>query len=359
MTDFGIAVVMPMHGAAAMYSPSAVATAQLAAAEENARGGVGGRAVVLHHLDGSTPDGAYLDELESLIDAGTVHAVTGSHPSFIRHALVERIAARIPYVYPSVWEGGAPERGVFCIGETPEQQVLPALAWMAERLDVRRWCVVGDDYGWPRQTSQIVQDVLRQTKNWCGEFFCDYDRLEDPETRDAEVAALLDDITASGADGVIMLFAGSHAAFVNRAFVDRDLDTRMLRFSPLMDETMLLASGPEATRGMLSASSYANSLSSAAAMDFQRRYLAFHGEDAPTLSFMAASVYDAVRLTVQLANAPTGPTTAGFEAARAEGITYRGPRGSLSVRGSTVELEIRLFAAVACDLELVDSLPRP
>lgn len=356
MADVGIAVVMPMHGAAAMYSPSAIAAAQLAAAEENARGGINGRPIVLHHLDGSTESGDYLDELDALIASGAVEAVTGSHPSFIRHALVTRIAGRVPYVYPSVWEGGAVEHGVFCIGETPEQQVIPALTWMAQRLDVRRWCVVGDDYGWPRQTARIVHEHIGATADWCGDFFSDYGRLEDPDTRDAEVAALLDAVAASGAEGVIMLFAGSHAAFVNRAFVERGMDAQMLRFSPLMDETMLLASGPEATRGMLSASSYANSLSSAAALDFQHRYVAFHGEDAPTLSLMAAAVHDAVRLTVQLSNAPTGLTTAGFERARAAGVRYSGPRGELRIRGSVVELEIRLFAAVACDLELVDSL---
>ncbi len=45
-----------------------------------------------------------------------------------------------------------------------------------------------------------------------------------------------------------MLLVGQDAVDFNRAFAQRGLHEELLRFSPLMDENMLIASGHDATQ---------------------------------------------------------------------------------------------------------------
>ena len=35
---------------------------------------------------------------------------------------------------------------MFCTGETPSRQLLPAMRWLHRENGVRRWCIVGNDY---------------------------------------------------------------------------------------------------------------------------------------------------------------------------------------------------------------------
>uniref|UniRef100_UPI00254D1D0A ABC transporter substrate-binding protein n=1 Tax=Klebsiella pneumoniae TaxID=573 RepID=UPI00254D1D0A len=46
------------------------------------------------------------------------------------------------------------------IGETPEIQLHPGLRWMADEIGVRDWFVVGNDYVWPRRSTETVRALV-------------------------------------------------------------------------------------------------------------------------------------------------------------------------------------------------------
>src|ERR671918_72857 len=47
--------------------------------------------------------------------------------------------------------------GAFMAGETPARQLLPAMRWLRAQYGVRNWCIVGDDYVWPRITAKAAR----------------------------------------------------------------------------------------------------------------------------------------------------------------------------------------------------------
>ncbi len=75
----------------------------------------------------------------------------------MRNAVAPRIAGRVPYVYTALYEGGERHPGVFMVGETPSRQLLPAMSWLRAEHGVRRWCIVGNDYVWPRGTAAAAR----------------------------------------------------------------------------------------------------------------------------------------------------------------------------------------------------------
>lgn len=144
-----IALVIPLQGPAGIFGPSCEACAQLAVDEINSGTGVLGRELHLIPVDGGAAPHQVANELDALISAGAVDAVTGWHISAVREVVAPCITGRAPYVYTALYEGGERTPGVFLTGETPECQLLPTMRWMAMELGVRQWCIIGDNYVWP------------------------------------------------------------------------------------------------------------------------------------------------------------------------------------------------------------------
>ena len=158
---FDVALVIPLQGPAGIFGPSCEACAELAAEEVNREGGVLGRQVRFVVVDGGRSPRRVADTVDALVTSGAVAAVTGWHISAVRQAIAPRVTGRVPYVYTPLYEGGERTPGVFLVGETPSQQLLPSMRWMATELGVRRWCVVGDDYVWPRGSAAAARRYAR------------------------------------------------------------------------------------------------------------------------------------------------------------------------------------------------------
>src|SRR5262249_24724070 len=145
-------------------------------------------------------------------------------------------------------EGARGRPGVYCVGATPDRQLRPGLQWMLDNAGVRSWHFVGSSVGWPRRVLPAVQRYMGELGlDLRGSTLVDYGAV----TEDTVTTA-----AGSGADAVLMVLLGQDAVAFNRYFGRIGLHTTMLRFAPLMEETVLLASGVANTRGLLSAGSY-------------------------------------------------------------------------------------------------------
>jgi urea transport system substrate-binding protein len=334
-----VALVVPLQGPAGIFGPSCEFCARLAAEEVNSGSGVLGREMRLIVVDGGAPPTQVADQVDALISGGVVDAVTGWHISAVRQVVAPRIAGRVPYVYTPLYEGGERSPWVFLTGETPERQLRPALRWFAAELGVRRWTIVGDDYVWPRTSAQAIRRYLAEL----GGTLCDeiYVRLG---TED--FGGPLSRVAASRCDGVLMLLVGDDAVAFNRAFGDSGLDH--IRFSPLMDENMLLASGAAGTRGLFAAAGYFETLPTAAGLDFSAGYHRRFGPQAPTLNSLGESCYEGVRLLAELLGQAGGVDMRRIQVV-SEGLGYDGPRGPVELHDR--HLSQRVFLAVADGLQ--------
>jgi ABC-type branched-subunit amino acid transport system substrate-binding protein len=202
--------------------------------------------------------------LRALVGAGAVDAVVGWHLSSVRQAVAPVLAGRVPYVYATAYEGGEVADGVLCSGELPAEQVVSALRWLRGEFGWRRWFLVGDDYVWPRQTARRVSLALHDAGvEITGSRYVPLGCADDDVWR-----SVVAEVARSGADGAVMLLVGSDGVRFNREFARAGLDASVVRFSPFMDETMLLASGPETTGGLYASAGWFAGLATASALEF-------------------------------------------------------------------------------------------
>lgn len=343
-----VALVVPLHGPAGMFGPSCEASAELAVADINRAGGILDQPVRLHVVDAGAPLPCLSDTVGQMVDQGTVDAVVGWHLSNARNVITPHTAGRVPYVYTTFYEGGESNDGVYMVGETPEQQLFPAMAWLREHHGVRRWCVVGNDYVWPRQTSAVTKSfVLAAGMEFVGESFV--------PLAGRDFSATLAAIADARPDGVLMLMVGADAAAFNRAFADAGLDVGLIRLSMMIGEDVLCASGADTTRDLYTACGFFESVVTAPALDFGARYVSRFGPNAPALNNIGESCYEGLMLLSSLAGAAHSLDVGTIRRA-ARSVSYRGPRGEVEVRGSHTHQPVFLARADGLEFGVIAEL---
>lgn len=346
-----VALVIPRSGPAGIFGLSCELSARLAAEELNAANGAGGKWIRLLPVDGGAAPRQVALETDRLVSLGMVDAVVGWHISAVRQILVPRVRSRVPYVYTALYEGGERSPGVFVTGETPARQLLPAMGLLGEARRVRRWCVVGNDYVWPRATARAARGYARA----CGARIVD-EMFVPLGTRDFD--RVIRRVEWSGADAVLMLLVGDDAVLFNREFAAVGLYQRCLRLSTLMDENMLLASGPEATIGLWATAGYFETLATPESLGFGARYARRFGVHAPPVGSPGESCYEGVRLLAALARVtsrrlPRRPLPGLSAGARPVDLPgFEGARGILRLRGNHVEQPVYLAEADGPDFHV-------
>jgi len=346
--ELAVSVVIPFQGPAGIFGPSCEAVTDVAMDRINAAGGILGRHVRPVFVDGGADPRDIATRVGTLISTGRVHAVTGWHISRVRQHLVPVVEGHVPYVYTSLYEGGENARGVFCSGETPPDQIAPAMRWMHREVGTRRCFVLGNDYVWPRGTARAARRYARELGiEITGEAFVP---LGTTEFRPAATR-----IARSGADTVLMLLVGEDAVHFNRVFAARGLHDHVRRMSPLMEENMLFGSGAEATTELYVAAAYFRALRTDSARELTTAYTAKHGPDAPALNNMAESCFEGLMALAGLLRraqslAPTDLSAIG------DTVGYDGPRGPMQIRGGNVRQHVYLAKASDLGFEVLQRL---
>ena len=128
---FRVALLIPMCGSAGIWAPSCISSAQVAVAELNRGNGIDGRRVQLIMIDSAVEAGEPVEEIvNDLIELDAIDAIVGMHLSAVRQQLSKVVRQRVPYIYTPLYEGGEKTPGLFAIGETPQEQLGPAIAML-------------------------------------------------------------------------------------------------------------------------------------------------------------------------------------------------------------------------------------
>ena len=285
--EIRVGMLIPMSGAAGLWGPSCLACATLATEDWNRAGGMRGRQVRLTVIDASDESETLEDEVRDLVAEGGVAAMVGMHTSSVRERITRVAGGRLPLVYTPLYEGGRLPPGVMAIGETPNDQLLPALAWLSTRYRLSRWFLLGNDYCWPRRTHALASEALAAAG-------CEVrgNRFVPLGACDPERA--VDEIRRSNAQAVLMSLVGQDAVDFNRAFGASGLGARVLRLSCAIEENGLLAMGADCTDGLFVAAGYFANLSTDRNSSFKERYWSRFGDRAPTLNALGQSTYEGV-----------------------------------------------------------------
>ena len=284
-------------------------------------------------------------DVGDMVDDGEIDAVVGMHISAVRLALVKALKARIPYVYTPLYEGGERRRGVFATGETPDQQLRPAIAWLSEQKRARRWYLIGNDYVWPHVSHRAAKRFIAAAGGTVvGESYVPYG--------DDDHAAELETIRAAKPDAVLLSLVGGDAVTFNRSFAKAGLAKSMLRLSCAIEENTLLGIGADNTENLYSSSGYFANLDTPENAVFFDRYHATFGSRAPVPNALGESCYEGMRFYRQLAR-QAGGTTVSAMAEAAKAVTWRGARGKITAKNHRVAMRIYLAQADGIDFRVI------
>ena len=288
-----IGLCMAQDGAAGIWSPSALASAELAVAELNQRNGIAGRQVRLVCLNACDESSNFEDELLRAIDSHGIEALVGMHTSAVRERIVQSVGGLLPYVYTPLYEGGEVTPGVFTLGETPAQQLRPAIDWLSRHEKAKRWLFVGNDYVWPRVSHRLAHNYVEQSGGMV------LDSIYLPiGTQD--FSAVLDRLQSLQVDAVLVSLVGQDAITFNRQFAHAGLSRRAVRLSCAIEENVLMGIGSEKTEGLYVAASYFANLQTDANLALQERFSARHGLRAPVLNALGQSAYEGMHFLAAL-----------------------------------------------------------
>lgn len=292
-----IAVVAPMSGSGGLYGPSCIAAAQLAVAEINADGGIDEAKLDILFLDSRIRDSAILAKtIGDAVSAGSIQGVIGMCVASTCRILKRVIAGRVPLVYTPPCDGKECAPGVFTLGGTPTEQLVPAIQRVMEITGARRWAMIGSTNVAPLALGEIAKKCIAESGgSVIYEKGIVYNGQGIPN-----LERLVDELASVGPDIVFMDLIGQDLADFNRAFGDRQLHRRMHRFSEITDEVSNLASGADNTHGIFAVGSYFTNLNTDINLAFKERYYKMHGHAPPAISLQGQSVYEGINFYVSL-----------------------------------------------------------
>lgn len=346
-----VALIAPVSGTLGLIGPVAINCAVLATAEVNAAGGVLGRPVELVLVDGGRAPSVVAADVGALVRDQAVHAVVGLHASDVRQAVVPAVRAAVPFVYTPPYEGGEQSPGLFLLGEVPDSQLRPALAWFTKHRRTRRWFLLGNDYVWPRRTHGAARAFLRALgATVVGERLVPLGAC-DPQP-------LLDEVDRSHADALLLTLIGTDLVLFNRAFAAGRRAQRVPRLCAALEENGLLGAGGDNTGELFAAMGYFGSLGSDAGLAFGERYARRFGGHAPVLSGHGEGCYDGIRMLAALVDRAGTLATPAVDAA-ADGTSIVGGRGPLTLHRRHVDQPVFLARADGLEFEVITGFPRP
>ncbi len=344
-----VGVFIPLSGAAGIWGPSCQRCADLAVNEINSNGGVGGRPLVMSVVDAGRAPEDVAAAAQAMLDEDRLDAIVGMHISAVRIALVAALRQRIPYIYTPLYEGGETAEGVFPIGETPNQQVKPAIGWLRKAFKTEKWALIGNDYVWPHVSHRAARRYIGETAG----------RVVDEHfvaLGQEDFSSSIHRIAKAGPDAVMVSLVGQDLVHFNRQFVALGLDRRIKRFCPALEENVLLGLLPEAGAHLYTSGAYFGSLQSKPNIAFSTQYFRRFSNNAPVLNRFSALCYEGVRLYAGMVSAAGTPSLAALSAI-AEGFTFDGPRGRRQLVGNHVTTPIYIARVEDQMLKPIHGLP--
>src|SRR5215472_3545742 len=131
-------------------------------AQQNGKGGVMGRKLEPVVVDPASNWPLFAEKAKQLISVDKVAAVFGCWTSVSRKSVLpvfEQLNGLL--LYPVQYEGQECSRNVFYTGAAPNQQAIPAVDYLMNQVQVKRWVLAGTDYVYPRTTNKILEAYLK------------------------------------------------------------------------------------------------------------------------------------------------------------------------------------------------------
>jgi urea transport system substrate-binding protein len=324
-TTIKVGILHSLSGTMALSETSLVEAELLAIEEINANGGLLGKQLVAIQEDGASDWPTFAEKAEKLIDNGAA-VIFGGLTSESRKAILPVVQAKNSLLwYPGAYEGQECSDHIFYAGASANQQILPAVSWMAANRGKNFFLISSN----ARTTHDIIKAQLKESGGKvAGEAYVPL-----VNGVNADMATVVSDIKkALPAGGVIVnSLVGNHNSVFFRALKGAGLTSdKYLVMSLRIAEEEVFQIGPLLVAGHYATWSYFQSIESpenkAWVDKFQGRYGADRVIGAPM-----ESAYTMVHLWAQAVKAAQSTETAAVRKA-SYGQTFQAPEGPVTIQ---------------------------
>jgi urea transport system substrate-binding protein len=155
-----IGAPLPMTGAVAVNGPLLKNALEMAVAEINALGGIGGRKLEFILEDTQSATKGTIDSVRKLVHKNKVDVIIGTVLSLERQAALSVTGrAKKLFLYPDTYEGGECHPYLVCVGTIPNQQIDPLAPWLTNNIGKTLY-FVGSDYIWGRNMGEALKTAF-------------------------------------------------------------------------------------------------------------------------------------------------------------------------------------------------------
>ncbi|MGF1547973.1 MAG: urea ABC transporter substrate-binding protein [Thiotrichales bacterium] len=157
-----VGVLHSLSGTMAISETTLKDTVLMLVDEQNKKGGLLGKKLEAVVVDPASNWPLFAEKARELLTKDKVDVVFGCWTSVSRKSVLpvfEELNGLL--FYPVQYEGEESSRNVFYTGAAPNQQAIPAVDYLMNDLEVKRWVLAGTDYVYPRTTNKILEAYLK------------------------------------------------------------------------------------------------------------------------------------------------------------------------------------------------------
>ena len=298
----------------------------MAADEINAGGGILGKKITYVQEDGATDWPTFAEKTEKLLTQDCVAAIFGGWTSSSRKAVKPVVEKNNGlFFYPVQYEGLEASPNIYYTGATTNQQIIPAMDFLASK-GVKRLFLAGSDYVFPRTANAIIKLYAAKLGiEIVGEEYVPLDK-DDWTTQVAKIKAAKPDFIFNTING------SSNVGFI-KAYYDAGLTaatTPIISVSIAEEEAP--AMGHEVT-GHYASWNYFQSLKTDTNQKFIDSWKAYPNSSGVTSDPMEAAYISLYLYKALVEAAGSFDVSAVNAAAKKGGITFAAPEGTVTLDG--------------------------
>ena len=157
-----VGVLHSLSGTMAISETTLKDTILMLIKAQNKKGGLLGKELEAVVVDPASNWPLFAEKARELIEKDKVASVFGCWTSVSRKSVLpvfEELNSLL--FYPVQYEGEESSKNVFYTGAAPNQQAIPAVDYLMNEMEVKRWVLAGTDYVYPRTTNKILEAYLK------------------------------------------------------------------------------------------------------------------------------------------------------------------------------------------------------
>jgi len=320
--DIKIGIPVGLSGANSVVAPSVVQSAELAAEEINAKGGIMGKKVVLEVADDGSGAAGAQKAFDSLIFQKKVNALISMETSAARNAGLPIVTrGKTPFIYTSFYEGRSCNKYLYVNAWVPDQQVAPIVDYFAKNGNAKTYFLIGSDYAFGRGMLQFTKGYIQKKGGKVlGEEYLPMDG--------SDWTAIIGKLKAAKPDALITSTAGG-APNVTLTKQLRAAGINIPYGNLAVDEGTAKSMGPDA-EGIFISGSYFTNIDSPKNKEFLAAMQKKFGAELKTPNDLSVPQYEGVYL-YKAAVEKAGSTDADKVIAALSTVSFEGPRGKIQM----------------------------